>query len=518
MSVEKRKPKSLYEPTESMLAAQREFERSRKEIRPEDDPFWEKRGGKCGKSHLKHEEVPERSPKTLRESAEMVQPLPTDSRLLTPTQATIFASYHKEETPKEKHIAALPPNSHLLTPTKASSLGEYHPPPKSSPRSNSSDTAPVTSSSSSQIYSPPPNSRLLELTTNRKCAIYEKKIIDTDPREDGWRSIITPGDSKSPLPAPPEVHHDNPYKNVKSKLHNPTVASVHQKWCDPRSSSEDAELFDSVVDSQIYGGRSGSESVPTSPRSARNQKRFSQIHSRLFEPTAAHLASQWCNRPNSPPVVTATVNRRHSARNTDTVPAVQAKTTHAQLHKQRAKYVRPDDGDLAKGKRAPAAESKRSKSVPVYGRIYIPPPPPVTERRSSWKPSSHVDHFGEPSSPFATLVNDTQTPLANRRTGVEALALQLNGTGNTDPEMMVADTESSFHPDQDEDHAKESRLSRLFPEVTEACEVIKEEINPLVPPTQEQNDEPTLQQEQLDGNPDGRFEDREKVVYEIERE
>jgi hypothetical protein len=464
---EKRKPHNLYEPTESMVASQREFDRRRSEIRPEDDPFWEQRGGKCAKHLQRYDTLPEKPPKSLKDCVEMITPLPNNSRLLTPTQATIFASYHKEEAPKGKHITALPTNSHLLTPTKASSLGEYHPPApprekQSTPRSNSGEV-----SAASQTYSPPINSRLLELTTNRKCAVYEKKIIDADPREDGWKSLVAPLDPRSPLPSPREVvPHENPYKEVKSKLFNQTIASMQQQW--HAQSVVDEDFNGQSLNGQEEDQRS-SVSVSHERASRRHQNRFSQIHSRLHEPTAAHIASQWRNRPPSPATsVSVTGSRRQSAPGSgaaECVPAVQAKTTQAQLLYQRAKYVPPDDGDIAK--RAPPggtrAGQQRSRSVPVLGRIYAPPrPPPVTERkRTSWR-SPPASHNVEPAqSPYAALVNDTaHTPVVRR-------------AGRGSEELEPEESES-------EDRERESRLSRLFPEVTRAIETLPEETNPIL--------------------------------------
>lgn len=437
---EKRKPKSLHEPTESMLASQREFERRKHEIKPEDDPFWEKRGGRNGKLIIKKEELPKKSPKSLAETVELLTPLPLNSRLLTPTQATIFGLYHKEEPPKEKHISALPATSHLLTPTKASSLGEYHPTPSPkekplTPRSHSGDV----SSHSHQKYTPPPDSRLFDLTASCKNAKYEKKIIDTDPREDGWKSIIAPARPRSPLPVPPEIpqHHNNPYKNVKSKLFNPTIASVRQKWCDPHEGGEviDGEGI-STQDDDHREPQAASEAPHEPSASSHNHHRFSHIPSRLLEPTAAHISSQWCNRPTSP-----TLERKKSnSPQTVHIPAVQAKSTQAQLHSQRSKYVAPDHGDIAKKK----ASTRRSQSVPTLGRIYNPPPPPVTERRSSLR-SPRSPASGEVASPYSNLVCDVETPFLNRA-------------------RDDADDHSNLHENID----KESRLSKLFPDAAEA--------------------------------------------------
>lgn len=114
-----KKNKTLHDPTESMLASQREFERRKNEIKPEDDPFWEKRGGKCSKIFIKFNDLPEKPQKSLKECVEQILPLPNNSRLLTPTQATLLLVYHKENIIKEKHITNLPNNSHLLTPTRS---------------------------------------------------------------------------------------------------------------------------------------------------------------------------------------------------------------------------------------------------------------------------------------------------------------------------------------------------------------------------------------------------------------
>jgi hypothetical protein len=461
---EKRKSHSLYEPTESMLASQREFDRRKNEIRPEDDPFWEQRGGKGARHLQRYDTLPEKAPRALKDCIDTITPLPNNSRLLTPTQATIFASYHKDEAPKSKQITALSSNSHLLTPTKASSLAEYHHPPSPrekplTPRSNSGEVA-----AASHPYSPPAECRLFELTTNRKCAAYEKKIIDTDPRENGWRSLVTPVDPRSPLPAPREiVHHDNPYKEVKSKLFSPTIASVRQQWQAQAEGGEGDLDLDGV---SLNGHGEDQHSVSVSPEKASrsHQKRFSQIHSRLHEPTAAHIASQWCNRPPSPAESTSG-HRRQSApgARADSVPAVQAKTTQAQLLNRRAKYVPPDDGDIAKRPSPATRGTQRSKSVPVLGRIYISPrPPPVTERKFSLRTPRVTQPAAEPAqSPYIALVNDAApTPVVSR-----------GRDSRPEPSTTVEQSGS-------EDRERESRLSRLFPEVTRAIETLQEETNP----------------------------------------
>eukprot|EP00392_Amoebophrya_sp_AT5.2_P019600 g20515.t1 len=95
-------------------------EKRKGEIKPEDDPFWEKRGGKGGDTMPRYEEVPARPPKPIKEALKTLQPVDKSSHFLATTKAAASATYHKVEPKKELKVAPLSPTSHLLTPTRAS--------------------------------------------------------------------------------------------------------------------------------------------------------------------------------------------------------------------------------------------------------------------------------------------------------------------------------------------------------------------------------------------------------------
>jgi hypothetical protein len=394
----KRRPKSLYEPTENMLASKRELEQRKQQIKPEDDPFWEKRGGKGERLYPKYPDVTV-DKRLQRDHHGNVIPLSSSSKLLTPTRASICGSYHKDrQSHASKQISPLPDSSHLLTPTKASSLGEYHPssslsPPKS--LSSNSQASPIAQGHSTT---------LLELTANRRASAWEKKPEpEVDPREEGWKNILlepkNPGFREvSPVPV---AHHSELYKDVKSRLYSPTIASSHQMWIHFHENHGEGGMRDDLmldedgieVSTSNLWLDEGSDHHSQEkehvyregeyqPYYSYAQTRYANICSRLHDPTAATKAAMWSNRMPSPPP------RRRSSEQINGPPQVEAKMTTAQQHNRREKFTRFDSKDLGgKEKRQETragtgarAKGSRSESAPVFGRIYVPVYTPIASR------------------------------------------------------------------------------------------------------------------------------------------
>jgi hypothetical protein len=387
----RRKPKSLLEPTENMLAAKRELETRKNQIKPEDDPFWEKRGGKGERLYPKYSEVTE---KPLKDNHGNVLPLSPSSRLLVPTKAAIRGTYHKEEdATHSRNICPLPTSSHLLTPTKASSMGEYHTSP-ASPSSIRGASASVSASASQPsqpalaMHSP----TLLELTANRRASAWEKKPEpEMDPREEGWKNILlgrkNPGFREvAPVPV---ARHNEHYKDVKSKLYNPTIASAHQMWVHSASGGGELILDEDGVERDMSHllldeGSDHHSAEDQMPRGdshvSLSHSKYANICSRLYDSTTATKAAMWSNRVASPPP------RRQSL--TSRPPEVEAKMTKAQLYGKREKFVRVDSKDLQEIEKTHRPRHRhsagdlqsRSASAPIFGRIFVPVYTPIATR------------------------------------------------------------------------------------------------------------------------------------------
>jgi hypothetical protein len=389
----KRRPKSLYEPTENMLASRRELEQRKQQIKPEDDPFWEKRGGKGERLYPKYPDVTVEK-RQQRDHHGNIIPLPSSSKLLTPTKAFIRGSYHKEQDHTSKQISPLPVSSHLLTPTKASSLGEYHTATSLTPPKSAVSNSPVTQGHSAT---------LLELTANRRASMWEKKPEpEVDPREEGWKNILldrrnTGFREVTPVPV---AHHSELYKDVKSRLYSPTIASSHQMWIHFHHGEEGSTRDDLMLDedgieistSNLWldeGSDHHSEEHvyregEYQPYESYAQARYANICSRLHEPTTATKAAMWANRMPSPPP------RRRSSDQISGAPQVEGKTTTAQQYNRREKFTRFDSKDLGKERATGAAGERRaagskgkmprSESAPVFGRVYVPVYTPIASR------------------------------------------------------------------------------------------------------------------------------------------
>mmetsp|Transcript_26661 Transcript_26661/g.39606 ORF Transcript_26661/g.39606 Transcript_26661/m.39606 type:complete len:654 (-) Transcript_26661:137-2098(-) len=352
-----KKSRSLYAPTQSMIAAQKELERRKVEVNPVDDPFWEKRGGKGAQFYPKFREVPEKPPRSMTETLEHVSPLPASSRLLSPTKAYECGTYQKQSPKKPKLTAKLPENSHLLTPTKASSCSEYSPPPKPSPSSQSRSRRGSGDSTTLQLSTSPNGTRLFDLTATRKQKVIEKRGHNIDPREQGWKSNTKPDNKESPNYTKPSV--PNAYKDVKSKLLNPTVASVRQQWTpEKQEGSEDdvGEVLDPVP--------TGCE---VKKHTGHTNHAYDYVGSRLHESTTSNKASMWTGaQQESAPV---RVNKVPEG----PPPNAALKETKAQQYSKREKYTKPATRDIREVDKQEGRVSRVSPVPHQPGRMYVPP-------------------------------------------------------------------------------------------------------------------------------------------------
>lgn len=377
----RRKSKTLCEPTESMLAGLKELEKRKGEIKPEDDPFWEKRGGKGCDLLPKYKEVPHKAPRPINETLELLKPLEKSSRLLTTTKATINGAYHKDEVKKELHVTPLPQSSHLLTPTKASIAAVFTPPVTEEP-----PKSPVRSTSPFRE-----NSRLSDLTAARRASAREKadNSRGVDNRELGWNEYFARSGQRkhsvpSAAPSPSSASNEGtptastpdsankqprtgPYKNVKSKLHNPTVASVRQMWV--------AEAPGGEVNEEVRMDPAAKAAADEEEIRRRSHSPYAYVNSRLLEPTASVRSSMWSNRPNSPQQQRQSLSPR---RDDVTPPSVEGKATKAQLFNQRQKYVKHDPKDVGAISKVNPKKNAIDQGSPPYntkpGRIYSPVP------------------------------------------------------------------------------------------------------------------------------------------------
>ena len=294
----------------------------------------------------KEEVIP---PKSLEECLKRVTPLLATSHLLAPTQATHHGAYRtykeKEDTTKEhKPVKPLPSTSHLLAATTASKHYVYHPPPPPKPI--------VRPGSPEYDVS----NRLTNLTACRKAAKYEKKVIETDPREQGWVSQVTSSvhleeATEGTSPRRSSTPTSRVYRDVKSKLLTPTAASKHGQWAAASPSSP---------------VRAGQDVV--TPQRSTSRGPHSNVQSRLYRPTTASQSGRY--QPGGTDTVSTKQTpspTRSSTPNSQTrrsaSPIVSEKTTAAQRGAQRSKYVAPqDEADVARAR--PSSASSIRRKVP----------------------------------------------------------------------------------------------------------------------------------------------------------
>lgn len=375
---QKPKRKSLFAPTASQISAQREMERRRNTIDPNDDPFWEKRGGKS--EHLftkdRHKvEQSELSPPNPHKNLD-VSPLPSSSHLLTETKASKCGIYRppnanaKEVGPP---IAPIPLSSHLLTPTKASRLYEYKSPPKEidasaillRPRSRSPEPVKL------------PESLLHAMRPTQACisATYVRKdnAQYRDPREIGWKSktrlsndlhksiseIVGMNDNRIEETSPTANKEDSKFKNVQSKLHTPTVASSHSKYKSPQQLEIEQE--DEIL----------TELAALNTDEDGNEKRasysgaygtYSNVTSKLYEPTTAVLAGAWNRDPEFDFVEPINLDQIMPTRLSSLSPTVQSRlmeSTSAYESSRREKHHQVDAADVGSVEKA----AQRRKSI-----------------------------------------------------------------------------------------------------------------------------------------------------------
>eukprot|EP00604_Paraphysomonas_vestita_P003529 CAMPEP_0174822102 /NCGR_PEP_ID=MMETSP1107-20130205/13226_1 /TAXON_ID=36770 /ORGANISM="Paraphysomonas vestita, Strain GFlagA" /LENGTH=501 /DNA_ID=CAMNT_0016040123 /DNA_START=95 /DNA_END=1600 /DNA_ORIENTATION=+ len=465
-----------------MLASKREFEERKNQIKPEDDPFWDKRGGKGERFYPKYQNVSEKQTKDIRGN---VIPLSSNSRLLTPTKAAIFGTYHKDSPINNKTISPLPVTSHLLTPTKASSRAEYHPSTPSSTSTSSSssqhqhqqrerDNSPPKSIKSNHSGSGEFHSATLhEMTANRRASLWEKKASpEPDPREEGWKNILL--DKKTPgirdVSSVPLAKNNTLFKDVKSKLHNHTIASSHQMWNHQNHnhhSNENGEgnqtdllLDEDGIERDFDDLRldEGSE-IPGEPILHGNQsfiytnKKYADICSRLYEPTTAAKASMWANRMPSPPPR----RRRSIAEESLGPPEVQSKMTKAQQYAMRQKYVKYDSKDISeidkKNQELNGKRSHRSASAPVFGRIYAPAVHTPSASRAQL-----VQRFTRPisPSPMRPLTNDEN--INNTTSNNSTISIEVNQqTNGVNVEVNVNHHEDSKELEQPQQQIEQEK-------------------------------------------------------------
>jgi hypothetical protein len=323
------------------------------------------------KSPAKKIEEPPTPDKSLEDYLQHMVPLSATSRLLSPTQANLLGAYHKED-PIEisyKNVQPLPSESHLLSPTTASKQCVYQPPPPHKTARPTSPTAIV-----------PVSDRLTAFNTARKAGIYEKKVVETDPREEGWDGSL----KSAHLPSEPETPEKSKrYRDVRSKLLTPTTASKHGQWTASSSSSPCKAAPDVVIptratsppsDAQPSGASKGKGKVGAENFSARDSTGRSvrasspskgplnNVGSRLHNPTSASKHGRYQSPAEREPPKSAPAARLTSS------PAVSGKTTTAQRSSQRAKYVPVQDaadvgGAAGKGRvRASSAPTKRKSA------------------------------------------------------------------------------------------------------------------------------------------------------------
>jgi hypothetical protein len=424
-----------------MIAARRELETRKNQIKPEDDPFWEKRGGKGERLYPKYSDVAE---KPLKDNHGNVVSLPPSSRLLVPTKAAIRGTYHKEEDTKNSCPLPISQLSHLLTPTKASVMGEYHTAPASPSSiratSASGSTQPLQQPAAVGAHSP----TLLELTVNRRAAAWEKKPEpEMDPREEGWKNILhgrkSTGCFQEAAPVPVARHNEH-YKDVKSKLYQPTIASSHQMWVhSPNGGDEDCVESNSLLLDEGSDHHSEALHQPSHGDTSFHG-RYANICSRLHDPTAATKAARWSNRVASPPP-----RRQSMGGHLAGPPEVEGKMTKAQQYGRREKFVRVDSKDLQEIEKSSSHPHRhhateadqlqllsRSASAPVFGRIFVPVYTPIATR------AQLTQRLPRSLSPARGRVTVTEEPPVDL---IEVPAGGLELVSGEDPETSVCDDE-----------------------------------------------------------------------------
>jgi hypothetical protein len=359
---------------------------------------------------ISEEPLPERS---LEECLRTLSPIEPTSRLLVSTQATIKAEYHAEEPKSDfrPDVTPLPPTSHLLAPTAASRHGAFNPP--SAPEQN-------TSRPPSPARPIPVSSRLTAFNTVRKAAVYEKKVVEIDPREKGWDSRVFKSHSPdADMPAPPGSptpgHKSTPssvskkYQHVKSRLQTPTKASRLGQWSNLSSPSSPCKVNPNIQSTPPESGESTGPKQPL-PRCTSRGK-YSNVSSRLHKPT---VASELCKyqkpedqkSPRSKSPTTRAASPSYAARGgkssstaagTDTASPVRVpsplrrsdsvtkRSTSAQKNGQRSKFVKPpDEADMANCKTRPRTRPGKGRPV-VIDPSAAPPIRSITQIRSQIK-------------------------------------------------------------------------------------------------------------------------------------
>ena len=291
--------------------------------------------------------------KSLGECLQVLSPIASSSRLLSPTKAYLNSAYQKSE-PDEgmviHGVAPLAPSSHLLMPTSSTK--------QRSPHSHSlSVESPPTTPAPLKIARV--SDRLTAFTNARKCAAYKKPVMEVDPREEGWDTLFNAQASvdilaslslddqcsphrKGALPASTGAR----YQHVQSRLFRPTAASKHSRWAPSHPSTP-------------------CKAIPGSPPSS-NSTHHSQaigpyrfVKSRLHRPTAASESCKY--RKNDHSALATPCSSCSPAIQRSRSISVSSRSTSAQKSGQRSKYVPVEDkADIALRSR----ERTRPSSAP----------------------------------------------------------------------------------------------------------------------------------------------------------
>ena len=206
-----------------------------------------------------------------------IKPLPADSNLLRPTNALKAAEWvpKSDSPPKNPSPPPIDGNSPLLRPTKATMSGVYKKDDTSSEGSRSPSIGRMSSSSVSE--------HLLVPTASMKGQMWKKQLSHDTASESSdiprWQPAMK---SKASIGGElPPVRND--LSNVESKLMQPT-ANVKNAAYKPKEKEEDPAVIHSspFIVSRGPVDNSSPPPLPRPPTSA-----YKDVKSKLYEPTTA---------------------------------------------------------------------------------------------------------------------------------------------------------------------------------------------------------------------------------------
>ena len=213
-----------------------------------------------------------------------LKPLPSDSSLLKPTNALRAAEWvpRDDSTPKVPSPPPIDGNSPLLRPTKATISGVYKRENSASGGSNSPSISRASSSSVSE--------HLLIPTASLKGQMWKKQLSHDTASESSdlprWQPAMK---SKASIGDDlPPVHND--LSNVESKLMQST-ANVKNAVYKPREKEEDlANIHSSPF---VVGKKGSSDDSPPPPLPQPQGSPYKDVKSKLHEPTAAAVLNKY---------------------------------------------------------------------------------------------------------------------------------------------------------------------------------------------------------------------------------